>query len=45
MAKKTTSPLLLAARQKLRAASPELKILWKDLIKTHPWIVRGRNRS
>ncbi|MFM6007621.1 MAG: hypothetical protein ACKPB7_30920 [Sphaerospermopsis kisseleviana] len=40
MTRKST-PLLSAARQQLRAASPELKIMWKTVITTHPWIVRG----
>ncbi|MFM6122910.1 MAG: hypothetical protein ACKPEO_27810 [Sphaerospermopsis kisseleviana] len=37
MTRKST-PLLLAARKELRAASPELKIMWKFLITHHPWI-------
>ncbi|MFM6139248.1 MAG: hypothetical protein ACKPCP_34780 [Sphaerospermopsis kisseleviana] len=40
MTRKIKSPLLLAARSSLRAASPELKRLWRILITTHPWIVR-----
>ncbi|MFM7407436.1 MAG: hypothetical protein ACKO3K_12450 [Cuspidothrix sp.] len=41
MTRKSINPLLLTARNSLRAASPELKIRWKTLITTHPWIVRG----
>ncbi|MFM7405628.1 MAG: hypothetical protein ACKO3K_02880 [Cuspidothrix sp.] len=40
MTRKIKSPLLLAARISLRAASPELKLMWKTVITTHPWIVR-----